>query len=48
VLIWPEPPRDAQLRSLVGLAGAPAARAPDRDHRHGVARLRLLRALRDL
>ena len=49
VLTWPQPSRDALLRSLVGRAGTePLAQLIAIADTDKVARLRLLRALRDL
>jgi hypothetical protein len=49
VLTWPGPSRDALLRSLVGRAGTePLAQLIAIADAAKVARLRLLRAIRDL
>jgi hypothetical protein len=49
VLTWPEPSRDALLRSLVGRPAAePLAQLIAIASTDSMARLRLLRALRDL
>ena len=49
VLTWPEPSRDALLRSLVGRSGTePLAQLIAIADTDKVARLRLLRAIRDL
>ncbi len=49
VLTWPEPSRDALLRSLVGRSGTePLAQLIAIADTDKVARLRLLRSLRDL